>query len=121
MKGYPDEGNDVKARENIDTVGKQKQNSSQIPSLQWSKAVIAIWRKSRIKVLRPRTIPSQVKFSTFSRGWFHIDNLNFIFSCVLCSISLALDRFEKGIVSDQFLFFVSKAVHGDIRFSLVSV
>ena len=27
MKGYPDEGNDVKARENIDTKGKRKQHS----------------------------------------------------------------------------------------------
>ena len=28
MKGYPDEGNDVKARENIDSKGKRKQHST---------------------------------------------------------------------------------------------
>ena len=28
MKGYPDEGNDVQARENIDTKGKRKQHST---------------------------------------------------------------------------------------------
>ena len=57
MKGYPGEGNNVKARENIN---RENENNiqSQLPNFQWGNAVIAIWRKSRIKVLRPRAIPS---------------------------------------------------------------